>query len=533
MSTLPDFEALAFSQDWTAFGSDANRGALFRRILPGFLAHQRWFSGKEHGIGRVVGADRGMLPGHDIGYQISLWTVEAPDGSRQRYLLPLAVAWESGTGEAFPSAILPFTLASVRDGERIGVLFDALAGETFPADVVRAFLRKQEVPTAEGARIVFTPTRTLSKMSVPAELPVERLGREQSNTSVRVGGTMILKVYRRLAEGIHPEVEIGRFLTEVVPFPNMPPLLGSIDLLAADGTPTALGVLQGFVPNQGDGWGFTLDYLEQALERRATGDDGLAGPDPYLARIGTLGRRVAELHLAFATPVADPAFAPESLRAADLKAWEQAARRQAVEARNALARALPRLAPGIAREVEDLLAEWTRIERLIGRSLPASPAGLGLKTRHHGDLHLGQVVLAGDDFHILDFEGEPAKPLAIRRAKHSPLRDVAGMLRSLDYAARSAAAARASVRPEAAAGELGLLDAWEASSSSAFLEGYFERAGDLPSLPGAPEARRRLLDLFVLEKALYEICYEAANRPAWLSIPVRGIRRLLMGKGTK
>jgi maltose alpha-D-glucosyltransferase/alpha-amylase len=522
---LPDFETLVFTQGWTGLGADAAREALARRILPGFLGNQRWFAGKEGAVATVERTDCATMPGHDMGYQFSFWDVEGTDGRRQRYLLPLAVTWENRTGEAFPPAIVPFALAKVRRVNRVGMLHDALAGETFAPDVVRSLLKKREIPTGTGGRILFTPTQALWNLEVPADLPVHRMGKEQSNTSVRVGETMVLKVYRRIEEGIHPEVEMGRFLTDVAHFNNVPTLLGTVELISADGRPSALAILQGFVPNQGDGWAHTQDYLDRYLDQRSLDDHGMNGHAVYLTKMETLGQRVAELHRAFSLPVGDPAFAPEAVKASDLKAWGQAVRRQAEQARRALRRARDRLGNACRTEVDALLAVWDRVERRIRASLPDRPRGM--KTRYHGDLHLGQVVVVKDDFHILDFEGEPVKDMATRRAKHSPLKDVAGMLRSLDYAAWAALFARAPLRPDGMEVERPLAEQWEEAARESFLKGYLETVGNIPSLPGDPESRRLLLDLFTLEKALYEICYEAANRPDWLRIPVRGVLRLL------
>ena len=331
---------------------------------------------------------------------------------------------------------------------------------------------------AAGTRgeAVGVPTRAR-----PAERdgrPPRRLTGEQSNTSVLFGDAIILKHFRRLAAGVNPDVEITRFLTERTAFRHTPRLLGSLEYRDGAG-PWALAMVQDLVADARDGWRWLL-------ERLAAGDGALAA----LAR---LGRRTAELHLALASDPRDPDFAPERVAASDVAAWTAGVQRQLDAARAALGGRLP---DGVPPRVDG--------------------AGLGglvgtLKIRHHGDFHLGQTlaVREGEDFVIIDFEGEPLRPLDERRRKHTPLRDVAGMLRSLGYAAASATAP----------------DGWEEQAHVAFLDGYRSAAGAAPFLPADATAFTRALAVLELEKAAYEVVYEANNRPDWIKIPVRGLVR--------
>jgi maltose alpha-D-glucosyltransferase/alpha-amylase len=350
---------------------------------------------------------------------------------------------------------------------------------------------------------------------------------------------VILKAYRKLATGIQPEIEIGRFLVDVAGFANTPPLLGTIERSAAEGERTALAAAFGFVRNQGDGWVYTIEYLSKALEElhllasapEPLGDAAFGERDAdeahaaYLALIRVLGQRTAELHHALATPTDDPAFAAEPIGGADMATWRRAVRRQADAAFTAIRRASTSLAKDQRGIHQALLAARTtcnaRIDELTAEPVEAA------KTRLHGDYHLGQVLIAQNDFYILDFEGEPARSLAERRAKQSPIKDVAGMLRSFDYAAWTTALDLAARETSVSDLLLPLAQAWRQAAERAFLEGYRGAIVGCPSWPADELAAEHLLELFLLEKALYEICYEAANRPSWLPIPMKGLARLL------
>jgi len=388
-----------------------------------------------------------------------------------------------------------------------------------------------ELATRSGGRIVCRPTKAFPFGRAVREMSVERLGREQSNTSVLIGGDVILKAFRRIQPGIHPEVEIGRFLTEVAGFSNAPPLLGSVELQDAAGEPTALAVLQGFVRNQGDGWGFTLDYLDRLMNQielaHSETEPDLADLHVMFEALSeTLGRRIAELHKAFSLPVDDEAFRPEPVVPADVEAWCDGVAEQAHGAEQALRRALAAGLPeDVHHDVDALLGRWAEVEAACGR-LRGQPCPT-VKTRIHGDLHLGQVVVVREDFFILDFEGEPLRPMTQRRAKQSPLKDVAGMLRSFEYAASAALQRRLEVAPGVADRLRRGLASWQRAASQRFLGGYRSAVAGCASIPPDDAEFIRLLDLFLLEKVLYEIRYEAANRPDWLAIPVKGALRLL------
>jgi len=313
---------------------------------------------------------------------------------------------------------------------------------------------------------------------------------------------------------------MGRFLTEVAGFPNSVPVLGAIEYTGEDGVVSTLALLQAYVPNQGDGWTYTLDYLERYLSELRQGD-GVPHPEEhgaFLALVNILGQRTAQMHNALATRTGDPAFDPEPMEAGELDALRDTVR-QDVQATLAMLRDNSGRLPEAAREdVQRLLALTPAIDTFIEEMrLPDGPL---YRTRYHGDYHLGQVLVSRNDFFIIDFEGEPARPLEERRAKHCALRDVAGMLRSFDYARwsalrRAAQNADELVRLGAAAAR------WESQVLAAFLAGYSEALS-----PDLGAVNRQLLGLFELEKALYELRYEINNRPDWVTVPLQGILAL-------
>jgi len=532
---LPDMMTLVVPQGWASLFTGETGRALVDEILPSFLPNQRWFAGKEQGIERVSMADQVTLPalGEEQSFLITLVDAALTDGETQRYLLPLSLTWE--TDEDPVVALLSYTLARARRVNRVGVLHDAMADAPFTAAAVGAMREGVDLATHGGGMVRFQATHLLADVPRTAPEQITRLGREQSNTSMLIGERMVLKVYRRLQEGVHPEVEIGRFLTEVADYANTPPLMGWITLESPEGQPTALAVLQGFVRNQGDGWAYTQDYLGRFLDdvelRARDGDEEGRSTEEdhslYLSLVRTMGQRVAELHKALAIDTEDPAFAIESVRPEDRHEWTNQVRAEAEKARIALQRVASALEEETATLVQDLLDNWDRVNDLIDRALPD---GLDLvKTRFHGDLHLGQVVVAKDDIFILDFEGEPARAVNQRRQKSLPLKDVAGMLRSFNYAGWAALFERRVVNADALEALGPGIRAWEKQVGETFLEGYQEAAAGCPSVPSDPEQMRKLLDLFTLEKAFYEIGYETANRPAWSQIPIRGVHRLVMG----
>jgi maltose alpha-D-glucosyltransferase/alpha-amylase len=337
---------------------------------------------------------------------------------------------------------------------------------------------------------------------------------------------MLLKMLRQPEPGIHPEVEIGRFLTAISPFHNTPDFLGSITLERGEAEPVTVAILTRLVPNQGDGWRVTAEYLDRMVNDRQFGREPGSDPHAYYGELARrLGLRIGELHKALGATTGTPDFDPQPITTEDCAAWLDAARDMAERALADLAQALPRLAPELRPEADGLIARRELLQARLARGLDQAP-GLA-KTRIHGDLHLGQVLIAKNDFYIIDFEGEPARPLAERRRLQSPLRDVAGMLRSFDYAAWAALRRARETGGSADPALYPALDSWRRLATDAFLGRYRDAAAGTASIPAEPEGFAPLLDFFLLEKGCYELRYELGARPDWAEIPLRGLARLL------
>jgi maltose alpha-D-glucosyltransferase / alpha-amylase len=322
-------------------------------------------------------------------------------------------------------------------------------------------------------------------------------------------------------------VEIGRFLTEVAAFKHSVPVLGTMEYIGSDGMRVSLAVLQSVVQNQGDGWNYTLEYLDRFLEGcRLAGrpeEPSASVHGGYLELVRVLGTRTGELHRALATPSGDPAFEPEPITAADQEGWAEQVRAEVHQTLDRLKADRKALPDALQPAVDELLAGRDRMLDAIDR-FHANPLA-GAKIRHHGDFHLGQVLLSNNDFVIIDFEGEPARTLEERRRKHSPLRDVAGMIRSFNYAARAALARL----PSEGFGDHDMLEAaalqWETETVAQFTEAYAAVAAGSVLFEHWSEMHE-LLRLFILEKTLYELRYEMAHRPDWVGIPMNGLRAL-------
>jgi maltose alpha-D-glucosyltransferase/alpha-amylase len=499
--------------------------------LPRFIEVQRWYASKGTKITRARLADHVQWEHGDRGWLLPLVDLEGL-GERAGYFVPLALAWEDNVQERHDEERLKnltlAALAKVRQQANIGVMGDAFADEVFCRALVAAIGAGVELPAASG-QFHFRPTAAYGEVAGSAAdiamLPVARPFAQSSNSIVMLGERLFLKGYRRLRGGVNPEIEVGRHLTDVVHYPHCVPIAGALEYTAANGVVVSLALVQAFVANQGDGWSYTLAYLDRFLEPLRTSGESVP-PDvhgAYLALVQTLGVRTAELHVALARSTGNAAFDPEPLGADDLAALRQRALAEAQESFTLLQARVDQLADAERDEARALVLQLERVQTRIAAL--AAEGGGGVKIRYHGDYHLGQVLVTRNDFVIIDFEGEPARSFEERRAKGSALRDVAGMLRSFDYARWSALR-----RVAHGSDELDKLtphaQAWEQQARAAFLTGY-QRGVRATSLAVALEPGSGLLGLFELEKALYELRYELGNRPDWVSVPLQGIKALL------
>ena len=520
---------------WRIALSEKVRSQLERDLLPAFVATQRWYAAKGETLKRVGLIDYVQWGKEPSAWLITIASAELGRGEAQTYFLPLALIWEEAPEERM-RAVQDATIARVRQQGRVGVLADAFADEDFCRAIASAIGAGEDIRCTRGT-IRFMRTRAFAALAgsdAAWQGQVRAIGAQSSNTVLVLGERLLLKAYRRLQAGTNPELEIGRFLSEKVNFPHVVPVAGAIEYVASDGAVTTLALLQGFVENQGDAWGYTLNYVEQFLERCRDGTVLPGAPAEihggYLALIRTLGKRTAGLHAALSQRTGNPAFDPEPVLPSDLSAWVRQAHELAAAALDRLERARPMLAPAMQSQAAQLLA--ARID-LLKRVDNAAPAQLrAFKTRLHGDYHLGQVLLAQNDFIITDFEGEPARPLAERRQKHSALRDVAGMLRSFNYAMHQALAHATVERPDALESLQAPARAWETAAKGAFLDAYRDTAQNAGLFTSWQEVQG-LLHLFLLEKAFYELGYEVNNRPDWVRVPVAGLLDLMNSRSVQ
>jgi maltose alpha-D-glucosyltransferase / alpha-amylase len=382
-----------------------------------------------------------------------------------------------------------------------------------------------------GGRIRFNGSARLAAIAEPGRPRL--ISAEQSNASIAYGDTLILKLYRRLQAGVQPDIEVARFLTEETGFTASPALLGTIDWVADDGTVTTLAAASEFVRNQGDAWSYVTGALERDLEARAI---GLADPDaaggPVLTGpldLGaTLGRRTAELHLALASGAPGTGFAAEPLTRADLDALVAGTLRETGQQFDRLVRHLDGLDPADRALAERVLAARPAFEARIAAARGMRPSGG--RCRIHGDYHLGQVLVVETDVAIIDFEGEPARSLAERTVRTSPLRDVAGMLRSFDYALWTAIRRRIEMGADPDR-TLAVAEDWRRETQGAFLDAWRAAMRGSVLAPESAGLEGALLDLFLIAKAAHEVGYELASRPDWIAIPLRGLLALIDDAG--
>ncbi len=534
----PEFVTLVMPRGWSDLFRQPNLPQLENEVLPAFLARQRWFGEKDQRVRAATVLARGEIArpaesgSAEETFLVKVVEARLAGGGRSRYFLPLAAIWSPVETE-LRQGLIPVTLAELRQLRREGAVVDALSQEGFALALIDAIRREATIPL-QGGEIRCRKTSNFEGVPLPERFSVRRSGTEQSNSSVFFEEYGMLKIYRRLQPGPHPEIEMSRFLVERAGFANTPPLLATVEL-ALDGenaTSThALGVLFGFVRNQGDGWTQALNYLSRYLDDAllATGDGGseLADPDVFFLMLARqLGIRTAEMHRALAEQAGDdPDFMPEPITAADIAEWRDELAGAAAEMLSQLESRRARLPAATQDLAEQLLA---RREELFDRVCTLMPDEVSAqKTRFHGDFHLAQVIVVQNDLFIVDFEGEPARPIAARRSKSSPLRDVAGMIRSFDYAAVTAVRRLAEARPAAEPRMTELAESWRQRAVDGFRAAYRKTMRGCAAYPANKTQEREMTAFFALEKAVYEVSYELANRPDWVDIPLKGILAIL------
>lgn len=492
-------------------------------FLPGFLGRARWFGGKARAIRSARFLFSLPLPGKTGRGRFGVVAVAYRDGGEEEYLLPLTLALGRETEEirGRPEAIL----AGVRIGNETGRIYDAASDPEFREGCFQFILRGGTLTEGEG-EIRGIPGKVLRRADTAAKPPKSRvLSQEQSNTSFLYGDRFILKIYRRPEEGVNPEIEITRFLTEEAAFSRTPPFAGTLELSLPGRETAAAAILQGYVPHRDDGWSYTLSAVSRFLDAPSP-EARTKAEKSYLIFARRLGKRTAQLHRALASAPGNPAFAPEPESEADRRNRRRAIATLLERGLTALEETIGELSPPAAAAGREILARRSDIGREIAGISFSGPSGQ--KIRIHGDYHLGQILRTGSDVTIIDFEGEPARTLKERRRKRPPLADVAGMIRSFHYAALGGIFLLPRQETDIPASLFSRADGWYRAAADAFLASYRETmAAGTPLLPDGREEEGRLLALLLLEKAAYELNYELNNRPDWAIIPLRGLGELL------
>jgi len=533
--TGPEAVALSVGAGWTSLFEGAARHRFESTALPEFLPKQRWFGGKSRRIRHTRIVDWAAL--NRSRTALSLVDVQYDEGAPETYFLPLTISLDKAADQLRANAP-GSVIANIITPEGAGVLNDAVFDDESCAAFLNLIERGGELPTRAGhIRGAFSGAVALNGSAGQ----VRRTSSEQSNSSVLYGDRLILKLFRRFQPGPNPDYEVAKYLTEQAAFDRVPPFAGFIEYAPSSAEPSTLGVLEGLVENEGDAWKWTLEEIERyyeacapipfpeqsesdqdiiSLSENLPGEVARNHVGLCLESAATLGRRTGELHRALAQPTDDPAFAPEPFTSQDLQALLNLWRDQALSVFDALKQNLSRL-PDDA--IESAALVLGRRREFLDRLAALNGSIDGQRIRIHGDYHLGQVLRAKSDYVILDFEGEPARPVDERRSKQSALKDVAGMLRSFSYAAQATLMNWTARHGEDVARLEPWARLWERSTSAEFLRGYREATRGESFLPSRLGDFRKLLNGFRLGKALYEVMYELNNRPAWIRIPLMGI----------
>jgi maltose alpha-D-glucosyltransferase/alpha-amylase len=484
-------------------GDPVCRLPLVRDILPQYLMARRWYASKQDTAPSVTIEEWVAVPDLADAVILLLGVKAKKAGTTSSYFFPIRAVWECERPETG-------VVCELRAGTTGGWLVDCFSDDQF----VRALLesiRQAEPQSRTGNGLAFYRSPIFDTKARFKQCEIGRSGAEQSNTSV-IAGDVILKAFRKLETGIHPELEVGKYLTNTVRLRNAPQLLGSIEYVCAStGERTALCVLQSFIQGGQDGWKHVIKHLGLSPEgaRRDCADQ-------LVSLSKKIGERTAELHQAFGAATENPDFKPEPVSQEWLSKWEDRLLASLSSASERVGAGIQSLTDGDRAVAESFMARKPELAARIKAIFPKSSNAM--RTRVHGDFHLGQTIITKSDVFIVDFEGEPMRTLAERRGKYFPLRDVAGMLRSFEYV--SAAAARES---ELAENALSATRGLTKQMQSGFLTAYAAAIAGCVSFPNDLGQADAVLELCLIEKALYEVHYEIANRPDWIGIPIAGL----------
>jgi maltose alpha-D-glucosyltransferase/alpha-amylase len=545
-SSAADLLELRVTGEWMSILEGSREFA--NQALPAYLRASRWFGGKARKIQRVGIVDSLPVPSDGATAYLLILEVKYSEGANDTYLLPVAYGGhDKGTMilEEFPrSAIARLQV----DGED-GLLYDAIYDEDF-RQALLSMISNDVTAEGRSGQLVAYRGKALDRQGTDdaATKRSRVLTAEQSNSAILYDESHFFKLFRRLEEGINPDLEVEKFLTEQTDFENIPPFAGALEFRRAQAEPIAVGLMQTFVPNSGDAWSLFQQFVTRYFERILSKPEEIEKaprlpsspftinmesiPPQLLETIGVpsldmaalLGQRTGELHIALASSPIDPAFRPEPFSTLYQRSLYQSMRTQVRRTLQTMKQHLPNLPEQVGRDVEQIVNSEDKIlnqlKQVTERKIACE------KIRIHGDYHLGQVLYTGKDFIIIDFEGEPAVPLSERRLKRSSVRDVAGMVRSFHYSAYGPLRLASPIRPEDAPLLEPWADLWFSYVSGVFLNAYQTTVAGKPFVPDK-EGFEILTKVHLLQKAIYELNYELNNRPDWLAIPIKGIQQIL------
>ncbi|THD50276.1 MAG: maltose alpha-D-glucosyltransferase [Bradyrhizobium sp.] len=523
-SIAPEFETLVVPLGATWVSLARTRTVFECDVLPGHLARTRWYP--ERSAAAIHPTLTSAIPFCDIGDNRPwLAFFEAVQrGVTTRYLLPMQIEWVRFDRERYN----PNALAAVRQGAREGTLLDVATDPIFIALLLRN-LREALNIEDNGMRLEFRPTSKFSDRQIKQPEQIRPIEADQFNSAALVDNDYVVKIYRKLESGANPEIETGRFLTEVADFANTPAMLGSVELVDGD-TRSAIAVVHALVQNQGDAWAVTSAYLDRFVdEQRVLAASEHPGESeeqvPYLRYMSQMGKRAAEMHLALASSSALEDFAPQPIRPADVQRWIEEAAARVERLFDTLKQQRDKINEADRPLVDQTLAQRAALLDRLKALLPLDTSGLNI--RHHGDFNLGRMLIVKDDIFITGFEGDPRRPLDERRRRAPAARDVAGLIRSIDYSVTAALGRALNLAPDEHGRLAAALTEWVDRSTTAFLAAYREVTTNSPLWPADPQAAGQMLEFFMLEQTLNELEYELAQRPEWLRVPLTGVLRIL------
>jgi len=515
---LPDFLTLVIRHGLNELIEDIHHTRMLSKdILPAYLSKRRWFGAKDQALQSAQLVSATPIP---FAEGVVLCELEAvlPDHV-ETYQLPLAVEWDDTPVNVLGQQL---ALARIRQGRRVGYLTDGFAVEAMARGIIRG-LCDRSTSTGRTGTIEFIGSDELDCLAVVDDLPIRWLSAEQSNSSLIIADLAMIKLIRHVFVGVHPEVEMTRFLTKAG-FEHTAPLLGEVVRTDTEGRRSTLIVVQGAVRNQGDAWNWMLSNLRRVADDVVITEATPEAADEQLRFlvnfVAMVGQRLGELHALLARRTSDLAFAPVVASDTEVETNRRAVTGEISYAFSKLEELGQEPDPAILERVSLLLSQRQAILALAG-DLCEQVRGT-LLTRTHGDFHLGQVLVTESDAVIIDFEGEPARNLTERRSKNSPVRDAAGLLRSLDYLSATALLDSDAISNHHDERRRQVIQQFSKTAEKVFLESYIEAIAVSPDLPDKKKQVKRLIDIFLLEKAAYEIAYEARNRPKWLPIPLAG-----------